>query len=347
MLAPALFGLLFARVLSAALSQAVAGVRVHYRTGGGFFDLRRLGSCTGMARAIVRDFLFVDGCALAAHSGVDLRGLAGCFAAAVASFGLTVGVRGTEVLGQLALGAARPPPGVALDGGALRNVDAFKCLGGGMGSAAGLGGGVLCRISRAGRAFGRLRTRVWHGRGVSIETRLGVCRAVVLPSLLCGCETWPCCRRHARRLDRFRLRCLRGVLRVGLRGRVPSREILRLAKLTGIEAMLNQARLRWSGHVTRMYDGRLPKQLFDAELSTGGRHKGGQRRRYRDVLKSTLGACGIPVDGWRALAQGRLAWRAAARGGTGHFEGGRLQSLDDGRSAGGGGVPSPGTAVPC
>ena len=100
----------------------------------------------------------------------------------------------------------------------------------------------------------------------------------------------------------------------------PNQEILRWAELTGIEAMLNQAQLRWSGHVTRMDDSRLPKQLFHAELSTGKRHKGGQRKRYKDVLKSTLKACNIPVDEWQALAQDRPAWRAAIRKGTKHFE---------------------------
>ena len=114
---------------------------------------------------------------------------------------------------------------------------------------------------------------------------------------------------------------------------VPNQEILRRAELTGIEAMLNQAQLRWSGHVTRMDDSRLPKQLFHAELSTGKRHKGGQKKWYKDVLKSTLKAYNIPVDKWQALAQDRPAWRAAIRKSTNHFERSRLQSLDEKRSA--------------
>ena len=113
----------------------------------------------------------------------------------------------------------------------------------------------------------------------------------MLPSLLYGCETWTCYRRHTKKLDQFHLRCLRKVLRVSWKEHVPNQEILRWAELTGIEAMLNQAQLRWSGHVTRMDDSKLPNQLFHAELSTGKRHKGGQRKQYKDVLKSTLKAC--------------------------------------------------------
>ena len=71
-LAPTLFSLLFAQMLSAALSQTEAGVKIHYRTDGDVFNLRRLKSYTKVTRAIVRDFLFADDCALAAHSEVDL-----------------------------------------------------------------------------------------------------------------------------------------------------------------------------------------------------------------------------------------------------------------------------------
>ena len=137
------------------------------------------------------------------------------------------------------------------------------------------------------------------------------------------------------------------ILCVSWKDHVPNQEILRRAELTGIEAMLNQAQLRWSGHVTRMDNSRLPKQLFHAELTTGKRHKGGQRKRYKDVLKSTLKACNIPVDEWQALAQDRPSWRAATRKGTKQFERRRLQSLDVKRAARKNRVPHPSTAVLC
>ena len=262
-------------------------------------------------------------------------------------FGLTLSIKKTEVLRQLAPNTAWPPPNITMDGNALKNVDTFKYLGSCINSAANLDDEVLCRISRASQAFGRLHIRVWHERGILIKTKLRIYRAVALPSLLYGCKTWTCYRRHIKKLDQFHLRCLRKVLHVSWKDHVPNQEILRTAELTGIEAMLNLAQLRWSGHVTRMDDSRLPKQLFHAELSTGKRHKGGQRMRYKDVLKSTLKAYNIPVDEWQALAQDQLAWRAAIHEGTKHFEKSRLQSLDDKRSARKNRVPNPSIAVPC
>ena len=146
-LAPLLFSLLFAQMLSAALSQTEAGVKIHYRTDGEFFNLRRLKSYTKVTRAIVRDFLFADDCALAAQSRVDLQELADCFATAAKMFGLTVSIKKTEVLRQLAPNTARSPPNITMGGNALKNVDTFKYLGSCINSAANLDDEVLCRIS--------------------------------------------------------------------------------------------------------------------------------------------------------------------------------------------------------
>ena len=54
------------------------------------------------------------------------------------SFGLTVSIKKTEVLRQLAPNTARPPPNITMDGNALKNVDTFKYLGSCINSAANL-----------------------------------------------------------------------------------------------------------------------------------------------------------------------------------------------------------------
>ena len=48
---------------------------------------------------------------------------------------------------------------------------------------------VAYTTSRAIPSFGRLRVNVWERRGISLQTKLKVYRAVVLPSLLYASET--------------------------------------------------------------------------------------------------------------------------------------------------------------
>ncbi|KAJ7324884.1 hypothetical protein JRQ81_017904, partial [Phrynocephalus forsythii] len=46
--------------------------------------------------------------------------------------------------------------------------------------------------------------------------------------------------------------------------------------------LLKQRRLRWLGHVVRMDDGRIPKDLLYGELIKGKRPRGRPQLRYKD-----------------------------------------------------------------
>ena len=151
----------------------------------------------------------------------------------------------------------------------------------------------------------------------------------------------------AKQLDRFHVHCLRKVLQISWEDRVTNQEVLRRAELPGIEAMLMLAQLRWSGHVMRLDDDRLPKQLFCSELVLGKRHQGGQTKRYKDTLKANLRTCGIPVTSWTDLAAKRSSWRASVHEGVQKFEEGRLDLLDRKRQARKERRPSPADTVAC
>jgi len=346
-LAPTLFSLLFAEMLSAALSQTSAGIKIRYRTDGRFFDLRRLKANTKVREALVRDFLFADDCALAAHSEEDLQRLADCFSTASKAFGLTISIKKTEVLYQAAPGTSKPEPNIRIDGAPLKNVEDFIYLGSCLSSSGSLDKEISCRLAKASSSFGRLWTRVWRERGITRKTKVAVYRAVVLTSLLYGCETWTCYRRHIKKLDQFHLRCLRRLLDVRWEDRVTNQEVLRRAALPGMEALIMRSQLRWSGHVMRMEDSRLPKQLFCSEIARGTRKQGGQIKRYKDSLKQSMRACNIPVTGWEALAANRTAWRQRTVAGVKSFEERRLEQLDAKRQARKGRSVDPTAAVAC
>ena len=94
-------------------------------------------------------------------------------------------------------------------------------------------------------------------------------------------------------LDAFHMRHLRYLIGIKWQDKITNNEVLHRAKMDGMEAMLMRAQLRWVGHVQRMSDNRMPKQIFYSELSSGARSKWGQRKRYKDTLKQTLKMTGI------------------------------------------------------
>ena len=112
------------------------------------------------------------------------------------------------------------------------------------------------------------------------------------------------------------MRCLRRILGISWKDRVPNKDVLMQAGMPSMFAMLSQRRLRWLGHVSRMDDGRIPKDLLYGELATGSRPAGRPALRYKDVIKRDMKAGGIDPTGWETVAADRNSWRHAVKAGT-------------------------------
>ena len=129
--------------------------------------------------------------------------------------------------------------------------------------------------------------------------------AVVLTTLLYGSETWTAYRRHEKQLNHFHLRCLRNLLHIRWQDKVPDTEVLKQANFPSIITTMRKAQLRWAGHVSRMPDDRIPKQLLYGELCHGKRKVGGQRKRFKDSLKVSLKDFNISTESWESRASDR------------------------------------------
>ena len=80
---------------------------------------------------------------------------------------------------------------------------------------------INARLAKANAAFGRLHKNVWNRKGIKQQTKIKVYRAVVLTSLLYGCESWTVYQRHARKLNHFHTTCLRKILGIRWQDKVP------------------------------------------------------------------------------------------------------------------------------
>nr|VZI38164.1 unnamed protein product [Spirometra erinaceieuropaei] len=158
-------------------------------------------------------------------------------------------------------------------------------------------------------------------------------KAVILPTLLYGAETWTVYTRQARRLNHFHLSCLRRILRLNWQDRIPDTEVLERTGILSIDSMLRQMQLRWSGHLVRMDDERLPKRLFYGDVATGSRRQGGQIRRYKDTLKSSLKRLHINPTNWEELARDRPTWRRTVKTGAAIYEANRIAAAKAKREA--------------
>ncbi|BHF84954.1 hypothetical protein SprV_1002810800 [Sparganum proliferum] len=146
-----------------------------------------------------------------------------------------------------------------VNGTELQVVENFPYLGSTLSRNTKIDDEVANRISKASQAFGHLQSSVWNRHGLQLSTKLKMYKAVILPTLLYGAETWTVYTKQARRLNHFHLSCLRRILRLNWQDRIPDTDVLERTGILSIYTLLRQMQLRWSRHLERMDDERLPK----------------------------------------------------------------------------------------
>ena len=78
--------------------------------------------------------------------------------------------------------------------------------------------------------------------------------------------------------------------------------VLEREQMPGVHTLLEKVQVRWAGQVFRMSNDRLPEQLLYGEMCRGKRKVGGQKKRYKDLLKISLRSIRIDVDFLESLA---------------------------------------------
>ena len=318
-LAPTLFGILFSLLLRYALSQSEEGIYIHTRSNGSLFNLARLRAKTKVRKVLIREMLFANDAALTAHTETGLQELINCFSDACKEFGLAISTKKTKVLGQDVSSA----PCISVGDCTLDVVEDFIYLGSIISSSLNLDTELNSRIGKASSAMARLSKRAWDNSMLTIKTKITVYQTCVLTTLLYGSECWTLYSRQERRLNTFHLRCIRRILGISWQDHIPNKEVLARAGTTSMFALLTKRRLRWLGHVTRMQDGRIPKDILFGELATGSRPIGRPKLRYKDTCKQDLKAGGIALSGIEAVAADRSAWKLVVKSAVKMSEQGR------------------------
>ena len=237
------------------------------------------------------------------------------------SYDLAVGVGGAGVVCRPAPGRPCGGPTVAVEGQRLQVVDKFTYFGSTLSRVVHIGGGVGAGIAKASAAYGRLRASIWDRGGIRLDAGLEVYGLVVLPTLLYACETWTVFQRRAKGLNNFHTSCLRKRLKIKWQDGVPGAGVLwgvgGGAGMQSVHTLLKLAQLRWTGHVTRMPDERLPKKILYGELQVGKRSHGGRMGRCGGAIRASLKDFNIPSELWGRIAQDHTKWRGLVEVGGG------------------------------
>jgi len=146
----------------------------------------------------------------------------------------------------------------------------------------------------------KLRNACYHSvqnllssRLLSKNLKIKICRTIILPVVLYGCETWSLTLREERRLRVFENRVLREVFgpkmdEVTGKWRNPHNEELNdLCSLPNIVRVVKSRRMRWAGHVAPMGEDRVVHRVLVGKPE-GKRLLGRPKRRWQDNIKIDL-----------------------------------------------------------
>ena len=198
------------------------------------------------------------------------------------------------------------------EGEPIEVVSHFRYLGSIVQDDCGMDTEISSRICKASSAFQSLSRILWHQRKIQTRTKVRVLNSVILPTLLHGLESSVLLEPFVRRLEFFVVRCLRIILGLSVRQKKRHTTIHKIVKQQRISFLLTQRRLHFLGHLSRMSEERLPKQLLVLAPVGGKCTAGGQKRRWSDLVVNDLKQCNLSGS-WREQAQECDSWRATIR----------------------------------
>jgi hypothetical protein len=308
-LAPTLFSIFLSVVLQHAFGDLETGVWIQSRPGADLFNVNQYKPVNKTRRVLVRELMFADDTAFVAHTHSDAQDIISRFACSAKAFGLKINIKKTEMMHQPVPGSNDDVQPIYIEDQELTKVSKFKYLGSTMMNNNKMDEELNTRMSNASISYGRLTKKVWLNKDLTFKTKCAVYRAIVLSSLLYGAEAWPVYKVAAHKLNTYMMRHLRQILDVRWYDFTSNAKILQQAHLPSMYELLIQRNLRWVGHVNRMENNRLPKQILYSQLKDGSRGIGRPRLRFKDTLKRNLKDKNIPVGSWQTLSRSRENWR--------------------------------------
>jgi hypothetical protein len=225
---PGLFNVLFDFIIRKVLEEAsIIGVRFSHRSNDFFHGARE--KCVNFD---VLTLMYADDLTAMCNTLNDLEKFIKSFEKVTQQYGLTMSVKKTCVMslqqyeidanGKILKSQEIDQPDIVLEvrNQRIQTTDSFtylRCL---VSRDQRLDRELQSRLSKAAAAFNMLRISIWYRKTISVDAKVRIFRACVLPVLLYGSEVWTLTVKQGNRLNSFYMKRLRTILGLNLGDRV-------------------------------------------------------------------------------------------------------------------------------
>ena len=112
---------------------------------------------------------------------------------------------------------------------------------------------------------------IFKSRDITLPTKVRLVKAMVIPVVMYGCESWTVKKAECRRIDAFELWCWRRLLRVPWTARKSNQSILKeIIPEYSLEGLMLKLKLQYFGHLVRRAVS-LEKTLMMGKIEGGRR----------------------------------------------------------------------------
>ena len=160
------------------------------------------------------------------------------------------------------------------------------------------------RISTGRKIIGMLNSVLWS-KNIVHNTKRIIYNSLVQSVMLYGAETWTLDRPHANKLLSTEMDYWRRAARKSRMDKVRNQRIREIMKVDkNILEVIEERKLRWFGHITRMGEDRIPKMILEWNAE-GRRRRGKPQEKWMDGIKRSMNRLELTEED----AQDRNVWK--------------------------------------